>query len=214
MKTKPNDQLKFCWQVLTEIPGWADAPLSARFRRSLPIVLPLMAIVSVLSWHFAYHAPQARAHTLQMEPLLTLEKEITSLQMATSQQQLAELNERIETASALLITPTDLPELLQQLKTSIRKLGWDVTFQIAELPEETPGTEPLQITYLPVRAKFKPQANNENRFASLLAALEHLSSNKKRIDLTRVAIRADESRWQTVEVNLRLISPSLDAKTL
>lgn len=150
-----------------------------------------------------------------MQPLLALEGEISSLQMATSQHQLAEMSERTAAAFALMVDgPKDLPDILNRLKTTMSSLGWDVTFQIAEITEETPGAEPLQITFLPVRAKFKPQANNENRFPSLLAALEHLSSSKKRIDLTRVAIRVDDSRWQTVEVNLRLICPLLDAKTL
>lgn len=215
MKNNPLDYLKSGWRVLTEVPGWPDAPLRARFSRSLPILLPVLAIVAIVSWKVGYFTPQAVAEKAQLEPMLSLESEISSLQMMSSLQQLAELNERKAAAARLLVSSSkDLPPLLQELKATAKKAHWDATFQIAELADEPVGTDPLQISYLPVRAKFKPQADNEERFVSLLALLEQFSSSVKRIDLTRVSIRADESRWQAVEVNFRLISPLLDEKTL
>lgn len=214
MKNKSTEHLKLCWQILTEVPGWTDAPLHARLTRALPVVFPVLAVVAILGWHFGYHLPQFLADQQALQPLTALEQEISSLQITTSQSQVAELKEHSVAATRLLVTgPKDLPDVFKELKALFLGLGWEATFQASEATEENSGDQPLQVSYLPVRAKFKPLASNQDRFGSLLAALDRLSSGGKRIDLTRVAIRADESRWQAVEVNFRLLCPVLDAKT-
>lgn len=197
------------------VPGWADAPLHARVARAAPVAVPVVVILAILSWNFGYVSPRTEVDKNALAPLLGLETEISSLRMTTSQQQLAELTEQTAAASRMLVSgPSEVPGVLQKMKAALQSSGWDVTFQIADVTEDSPTADRLQITYLPVRAKFKPQASNATPFTSFLAALEQLSSNEKRIDLTRVAIRVDETHWQPVEVNLRLICPVLDAKTL
>lgn len=214
MKNNPSSHLKTCWQVLTEVPGWNDAPIYARLARSLPIVFPVFAILALVSWRSGYGAPRAEAEHAALQPLLGLDAEISTLQMGASQAQVADLNQRSASSSRLLVSgPKELPALLQELKTTLHSSGWDATFQVGEIIEESPEASPTQITFLPVRGKLKAQASNQDRFSSLLAALDRLSAYGKRIDLTRVAIRADESRWQAVEVNLRFVCSVLDAKT-
>lgn len=174
----------------------------------------MVAIAAILSWNYGYYTPRARTEKMLQQPMLDLEKEISALQIISSQQ-LAELNERATVVSHLLVNNAqDLPALLEELKTTIGKSGWDATFQVSDTSDRPASTEPLQIAFLPVRAKFRPQASNQDRFSSLVAVLEQLSSSGKRIDLTRVTIRADDSRWQPVEVNLRLICPVSHEKTL
>lgn len=214
MKNKSSQHLKLCWQILTEVPGWADAPIHARLTRALPIAFPVLAVTAILGWHFIYHLPRFEADQQALQPLASLEQEISTLQLGTSQSQVTELKERTAAATRLLVSgPKDLPEVFQELKTTFRTLGWEATFQASEATEEVAGAQPLQISFLPVRAKLKALASNQDRFVSLITALDRLSSSGKRIDLTRVAIRADESRWQAVEVNFRLLCPVLDAKT-
>lgn len=216
MKNKAATYLRVAWHILTEVPGWPDAPARARAARALPVVTPILGILALLTWNFGYFSPRVAANRASLQPLIQLEQDISTLQLATSEEQSNELNQRAQTASRLLVdSPQDLSALLKEYKKSIQDRGWEVTFQTSEASDEAPASPDgtAQIAFLQVRAKFKPVTANTDRFTSIVGVLDQLSSSVKRIDLTRVAIRADESRWQPVEATLRLASPISHAKT-
>lgn len=214
MKDKTLSYVRVGWYVLTEVPGWPDAPVRVRLVRSLPILFPLFVTLCVVLWQVVYYAPSAEAEKQKLLPLITLDQEISALQVANSAQQIAELEERAEAAARLLLSnPKDLTPLLKELKAAAAKKGWDATFLTNEATDDPASADEAAVVFLPVRGKFKAKTVNQERFSSFLAVLEHLSSHSKRIDLTRVTIRADESRWQTVEVNFRLLCSASNAKT-
>jgi hypothetical protein len=212
LKNKLHRFLRNVWRLLTEVPGWDDAPPAVRLRRTLPIVLPCAGIAAVLTWSLGWQAPQIRAEREAHAPQIAIEAEIESLQLAYSEQQTVELAERAAQAERLLLaTPSDLAPYLRTLKKEAADRGWEVAFFPAEPVTEAAETGAL-LTYQPVRVKFAPVAGHAEVYASLLALLERFSTSGRRIDLMRLAIRADENRWQTVEANLRLAYPILHAK--
>jgi hypothetical protein len=195
--------LRNLWLVLTEVPGWSDAPLAVRLRRTVPVVVPCIAIAALLTWNLAWQAPQVRALSDAYAPLLALEAEIEALQLACSEQQTVELTAQAEQISRqLLQTPQELAPLLRSLKKEATDRGWDASFHPGELLVESPESGG-NIAYQPVRVKLAPAAGHAEVYASLLALLERFSAPGKRIDLMRLAIRADENRWHSVEANLR-----------
>ncbi len=207
MKIKPADALKNFWLMLTEVPGWPDAPAWARFRRALPVLLPVVGMAMIAIWHFAIHAPGVRVEITRSLPLLALEGEIASLQIACSEQQVIDLAERASAASRLLLdSPADVGTFLQSLKKEAADRGFNATLISSDISEE-PVPEGALVSYIPVRGKLTPAAGNTEPFTQLLSLLERFTSSGKRIDLMRVAVRADEQKWQTVEVNFRLVCP-------
>ena len=81
--------------------------------------------------------------------------------------------------------------------------GWDGTFLAGDAAGAAQSAD-AQILYLPIRAKLTPTTAAPGAFPALLALLEQFSSAEKRIDLTRVAIRADDQGRYTTELNLRM----------
>lgn len=207
MKNKVRRLGHNVWILLTEVPGWSDAPLAVRLRRTVPIVLPCAGIAALLAWNLAWQAPQIRAQREAHAPLLALEAEIESLQLGCSEQQTVELTDRADQASRLLLpTPAELAPFLRTLKKEAADRGWDASFHPGEPTTETTGND-ARISYQPVRVKLTPAAGRTEVYASLLSLLERFSTSGKRIDLMRLVIRADENRWQSVEANLRLAYP-------
>jgi len=98
------------------------------------------------------------------------------------------------------------------MKQDAAARGWDAAF-VASDPAAHPPLPGAVINYLPVRAKLVPLAKNEDVFGSFVGLLESFSQSPKRIDLIRLAIRADEHRWQLVELNLRVVYPTHHEKT-
>ncbi len=204
MKINLPPFLRSTWLVLTEVPGWSDAPLAVRLRRTVPVVVPCAGIALLLTWTFAWHVPHVRALRDAHAPLLALEAEIEALQLACSEQQTVELSAQADQASHLLLqTPQELAPLLRALKKEASDRGWEASFHPGELSTEAADTD-TPIAYQPVRVKLTPAAGHAEVYASLLTLLERFSAAGKRIDLMRLAIRADENRWQSVEANLRL----------
>lgn len=213
MKDKLKAVLRTPWLLLTEVPGWVDAPFSARLGRAFPIVFPAAATGLLLLWSFAWQAPQIRATRETLAPLSSLAQEITTLQLVFSEQQTVELAERASVASRLLLSrPADLAPFLSSLNKEAVSRGWESQLQAGDLSGEA-AVAGGAIAYLPVRGKLTPGNGNAETFASLLAVLERFSTAGKRIDLMRLSIRADENRWQSVEVNLRLACPVAHEKT-
>ena len=213
MKTKFKEWLGTYLLVLTEVPGWPDAPVSARARRALPVLIPCVGMLLLLGWNLAVQAPRVRAQQVALRPLVSLESEISTLRLAFSEQQVREVAERAAGASRLLLdSAAELPEFLRALKQEAAGRGWDAGFFAADAPDITP-LEGMLITYLPVRGKLVPVSGNPDAFASLLGLLERFSSSGKRIDLIRLAIRADERRWHLVEMNFHLACAVTNEKT-
>lgn len=207
MKNKLIAILRTPWLLLTEVPGWVDAPFSARLARATPILLPAAAACAVLIWNISWLAPQVRSTREALTPLSGLAQEITTLQLVYSEQQTLDLAARATVvARSLLNSPADLPPFLNSLKKEAAARGWDAHLQAGDISGE-PTVAGGMISYLPVRGKLTPIEGNLETFTSLLSVLERFSTSGKRIDLMRLSIRADENRWQSVEVNLRLVCP-------
>jgi hypothetical protein len=213
LKTKPSAALKNFWLLLTEVPGWPDAPVWARMKRATPVLLPCAGMLCLAVWYFAIHAPRVRAEMEAALPLVALEDEIAMLQLATSEQQVAELSERAGTASRLLLeSPAEAGAFLKGLKKEAADRGFEATFTSTDGSNDA-VPEGSVVTYIPVRGKLTPGPGNTEPFINLLALLERFASSGKRIDLMRLAVRADEQKWQTIELNFRLVCPVVHEKT-
>jgi len=204
LKTKLITFWLACWHFLTEVPGWPDAPKWMRWRRALPLLLPCVAIFGLMIWNAALREPQIRAARAARQPLFALEEEIASLRLNCSEDQATELTAKSAKVSDMLLGgPAELAPLLQTFKKEALSRNWDANFQAGDASAETPAPD-AQVVFLPVRAKLSSAAGNAGSFSALLALLERYSSTGKRIDLTRLAIRADEQGRYAVELNLRL----------
>lgn len=207
MKTKLFDWVRTSWRILTEVPGWADAPVSMRLRRAMPVVLPCTAMVLLLDWTVLYHGPRVREQQAVLQPLIDLESEIAMLRLSCPEQQIKELSDRAAMATQLLLdSPAQLPDFLRGLKTDAAARGWDANFIPSDPAANAPAPGAV-VGYLPVRAKLVPLPGNSDVFNSYLGLMDHFSSSGKRIDLIRLAVRADEHRWHLVEINFRLAYP-------
>lgn len=213
MKTKLFGWIRTGWRILTEVPGWPDAPAWVRMRRAMPVVFPCMALVLLLDWNLLYHAPRAREQRLALQPLLALQDEIAALKLMGSAQQAAELADRAAEASRLLLdSPADLASLLATLKKEATDRGWEASFVPTD-PENSRPAPQAAVGFLPVRAKLVPQPANADAFGSFMDLMNRFSAMGKRIDLIRLGVRADEHRWHVVDLNLRVGYPLSNAKT-
>jgi len=193
-----------CWHFLTEVPGWPDAPKWMRWRRALPLLVPCVAILLLLLWNVALRDPQIRAERAAHQPLFSLEEEIADLRLKCSDQQATELADKATTVADLLLgAPTELGPLLQTFKKEAISRKWEASFLAGDASAENPAAD-AQVIFLPARGKLLSQTGNPGSFSALLALLERYSSTGKRIDLTRLVIRADEQGRYAVELNLRL----------
>lgn len=213
MKINLPPFLRNFWLILTEVPGWSDAPMSVRLLRTVPIALPCVGIALLLVWNLGWHVPEVHAERASHTSLLMLEAEIENLKLASSEQQTVELSARADQVSRLLVnTPEELALLFRSLKKEATDRGWDASVHPGELGAE-PAVPGSQIRFLPVRVKFTPVAGHPEVYTSLLDLLERYSSTGKRMELTRMAIRADEHRWQSVEANYRVACSTAYEKT-
>jgi len=212
LQTKAANKVRNVWLLLTEIPGWPDAPLWPRLRRMLPIAIPCVATAVIAIWTYGIQAPRFDAEVAALQPFAALEQEISSLQLF-SEQEATELKERVAlTSRSLLETPQELAPFLKSLKKEASDRGWEANFQASDLSGD-PAGDGAVVAYLPVRGRLVPSVGNSDQFSSLLALLERLSTVGKRIDLMRVSIRADEQKWHAVELNFRLVCPAIHAKS-
>ena len=204
MKTKLLNSVLLFWHLLSDVPGWPDAPTWMRWRRVLPLLLPCVAILLLIVWHASWRDPQIRAARAAHQPLLALEEEIAALRMNCSEQQAGDLATRTAAAEKLLLgSPAELGSQLAGLKKEAADRHWEATFQVGDASAETPVAE-AQIIFLPARGKLVVNPATPESFTALVALLDRYSSTGKRIDLTRLAIRADEQGRYAVELNLRM----------
>jgi hypothetical protein len=186
------------------VPGWPDAPVSMQLRRAMPVLLPCAGMVMLLDWNLLFHAPRVDDQQRALQPLLSLEAKISDLHLVSSEQHLQDASEKAAVASeSLLTSPSDVPQFLSSLRKQAADRGWDATF-IASDPANNAPAQGAVVGHIPVRAKLVPLPGNREMFGSLLGLLDGISSSEKRIDLIRLGVRADEHRWQLVELNFRL----------
>lgn len=213
MKTKILGWLKTGWRILTEVPGWPDAPAWVRMRRAMPVVLPCMLMVLLLDWNILYQGPRVREQNAVLKPLQGAEDESSSLRLICAEQTMSEVALKADEAAAQLIaTPEELPTLLRTLKKDASDQGWEATFTASDAGNNPPPANAM-VGYLPVRAKLAPKPENAEPFTSFSALMNRFSATGKRIDLIRLAVRADERRWHLVELNFRVGYPLFHAKT-
>ena len=199
--------------MLTEVPGWPDAPRQVRLRRALPILIPSAAILLLLAWNGVVRDPHILSERATHQALLTQEKEIDALRLGVSEQRAGELSARAaQIERQLLKGPQELAPILEAFKKQAAERHWAGSFQASDLSTGSPVPN-AEITFIPVRAKLTASASNPGAFSDLIALLDYVSSAEKRIDLTRLGIRADEQGRYTAELNLRLVSRSPNEKT-
>lgn len=207
MKTKITRFSDQVWDLFTEVPGWPDAPRNWRVRRALPLVVPFVAVLALVGWNTIVRNPRLVAERSAHQSLTALEDEIASLRMTSSDQAAAELTSRAETAQLqLLKEPQQAASVVTSLKKGVESHRWKGEFHVGELvvDDTQPDAAARQVSAVPVRVKLTSVSGNSQAFYDLLAVLKQLSAMGKRIDLTRLAIRADEQGRYAAELNLRL----------
>lgn len=213
MKTKIINFGHDCWHMLTEVPGWPDAPKQVRLRRSLPILLPCVAILLLLTWNNAVRNPAIARERTSHQALVAQEQEIDLLRVNCSDQQAEELSARAASAAKLLLNdPQEVAPFLAILQKQAADRHWNGTFRAEDVSTDVPETD-TNLFFLQAKAKLTSSPGKSDAFPALLALFEQFSTAEKRIDLTRLGIRADEQGRHTVEFNLRLMARRPHAKT-
>jgi hypothetical protein len=138
------------------------------------------------------------------QPLLALEQEVADLRLAGNDGKATEAAARAAEAGRMLLSePKQIVPVLNEFTRTALASGWEATFQA--LPAAAAGhPAEMPMSFVTVRGKLVPSAGNTQAFASLLAFLAQFSPPNRSVDLTRLAIRADEQGRQTAEVSLRV----------
>lgn len=205
MKTALNKSLRRIWLLLTEVPGWPDAPRGVRIRRALPIALPCVAFLLLAGWNLVVIDPRMSAERAIYQPVQALQDEVLALGMEFSDQLALDVAERAAGAETLALQgAAQTADVLFALKQQAAARGWEATLQASESTDEVPLPDAV-LAFKHVRGRLAPLPGGYASFTSLLSFFEQLSAGKKRIDLTRLAIRADEQGRHAVEFNLRLV---------
>jgi len=213
LKTKIIELGQDCVQMLTEVPGWPDAPRKILIWRAIPILLPCALILLLLGWNSVIRDPQIGNERSSHQALVAQEKELDVLRTSVSDQQAAELSARAVLAEKQILKgANELPPILENFKKLANDRRWEGSFQASDLSTE--AKEPTgPLNFYAVRAKLSAAPGNPEAFSALIALLDEFSASEKRIDLTRLSIRADEQGRYTSELNLRLVGRNLDEKT-
>ena len=215
MKNKVVNLGRNFWQMLTEVPGWPDAPKKIRIRRSLPIVIPCALMLLIVLWNKGVRDPYILGERAANQALIDEQKEVESLSLAVSEEQAGELSARMALAEKQTIADSKaLAPLLDRMKRQAADKLWTGNFQPSNLSatDEAPAPDSL-VFFLPARAKITASEGNKEAFVSLLALLDQFSSAEKRIDLTQLGIRADEQGRYTADLSFRFVGRTPHAKT-
>ena len=200
--------------MLTEIPGWPDAPKKVRVRRSLPILVPCVVILLLLVWNKTVRDPSMRNERASHQALLDQDKEIDALRMSISEQEAAELAAKSAKAERqILKDPAEVAPILKKFKDLAVEKHWEGSFQPSDLSTGTAPDSDAQLVFSFARAKLASPPENPQAFSSLLALIDQFSAADKRIDLTRLDIRADEQGRYLAELNFRFVRRASHEKT-
>jgi hypothetical protein len=201
-----KNNLKFIdagWRILTEVPGWPDAPRKLRIRRLVPVVAPLAAMALLFLWNLTWNFPHIQAAKADQQPLLVLQQEVADLKLASSELHATDVAARAaQVGRALLPEPDQLASVFDTLKENARIRNWDATFHSIPDSGTPPPTVP-QVSFALARGKLAPASGNTEPFPSLLAFLDQLSASGPWIDLTRLTLHAGEKGRLTAEIYFR-----------
>jgi len=204
---------EFSWRVVSEVPGWPDAPLRARLRRIIPLALPCVLVLGMVGWNFGFREQQMKTLRAAHADLLGLEEEVAALRLNWSEQTAGDFASMAESAESRLVqSPEEARDSLRRIKSDIAAAGWQATFQVYDPIDESESTR-NHFRFTPAVARLEPSPDTSAPFSSLLTVLEIFPSFNKRIDVTRLAVRVNDSRRPEVELNLR-VATSLAHETL
>jgi hypothetical protein len=192
------------WSLLTEVPDWPGAPVSARIGRALPIALPVAAMLALAAWTIAVSDRAYNGARAGRQPLLELESEVAALGQTCTNRGAYDLRERAsETARSLMGGQKDLDKVLEGAKRTAAIQGWDAAFQAGNgrVDSESKGSS---VAFLTAKGTLHPAPGNKHPWETLLLLLDKVSAPGQPIDLTRLAIRADEEGRCSVDVVLRV----------
>lgn len=213
MKTRFLALVRSAWLLLTEVPGRPDASRRTRFWRALPLLVPATVLVFLLGWDLLVFRPEVRAVRAEHRPLLALETEAAAMRLSCSDDEAQLARTQAAEAAKLVAGGTDeLNAQLRRWKAAAHDLGWDASFQTGDTTLEPPP-EDASLTYLSARGRLAPTADNPEQFASLLRLLEQVAASPQRVDLTRLAVRADDAGRYALELNLRFAARVPHEKT-
>jgi hypothetical protein len=211
LKTNSTALVRSGWSLLTDVPGWTGAPPGARWRQALPILLPVISLLLLAAWKFTVADPRLRGEHASHEPLFALENEVGALRAVVSDSEAGDLRQKASGLTQSLLIgaaghgrPSDqsLEIPFRTLEQTAAAQGWKASFRPAA--GALKAAEGARIGFLPATAQLLPEPNNARPWPTLLLLLDQFSSQGTHIDLTRVAIRADEEGNYSVEANLRL----------
>ena len=130
MKTKFVRFFVNIWLVLSEVPGWPDAPVLVRLRRVAPMLIAFAGIAALLGWSYGWRNPEIRGVRAAHDYLVVLEAEVAVLRLEHSDQRATEIAEQARLAAVTLVdSPDAVAPLLHEVREKIRALGWEAVFQ-------------------------------------------------------------------------------------
>jgi hypothetical protein len=204
LKTKLAGLARSFWLLLTAVPGWPDAPKIVRLGRALPVAFPFAIMLILVGWKAAVRDPHLQSMRAQNRPLLLLESQIATLRLNCSEQEAHDLAGRAaELSHSLIAGPKQLAEVSNALQKLTAEQHWESDFHAIEGGTGAP-VEGTQVAFLRLKGKLTPTPDNAQPFSTLVMLLDGLSREDPRIDLTGLAIRADEQGRYSVETHFRL----------
>jgi hypothetical protein len=200
------------WSLLTEVPGWPNAPIAVRWRRALPIALPAVGMLVLTGWKFAISNPGVERELASRQPLIGLEAKVAGLRISCTTRAATDLRDRASgAAGALMDGAQDLDGRLAELGRNASAQGWEATFQgVGNRGNQAPAA--TYVGCVPEKANFRPAAGNPHAWDTLLLILDRLSVPEQPIDLTSLTIRADEEGHISVDAGLRVLYLIADEK--
>jgi hypothetical protein len=187
------------WSFLTAVPGRPAASRAAQLRRAAPLLLPALVFGALLGWKWGIEAPRLRAERALNQPLVNLEREVAALQWRRPPGQTPGAIQAAALRAALPSTPAGLASLLGSWRAEADARGWEAVFGPPMVPSAGPD---LPVVFVSVRAGLQPAAGNPHPWSSLVGLLGAFSDPESRIEVTRLAIRADEQGRYAVETRL------------
>jgi len=86
------------WRVLSEVPGWPDAPVGIRLRRAAPILVAVVGMIVLVGWKYGWREP---------------DKQVIRDQHAAADRQVLERNGSGRVRLAARLQPFDLRPWVQ-----------------------------------------------------------------------------------------------------
>lgn len=210
MHISPRKAGEFLWRVVSEVPGWPDAPLRARIGRILPIAVPCFLAIGAAVWIWSVRGHERKQLQADHFEWLALENDVAELSLTWSEQAVHEYAALAEKAAQRLAgSAEEVRADIELIRGAIRTAGWDASFQIYEPVWESEVAKGL-IMFTPAMVRLQPLPETTAKFRSLLTALETVTTFEKRIDVTRLAVRLNDRDIPEVELNLRFATAPND----